>query len=214
VFNFGLPMKAEDYTHRIGRTGRAGRDGLAITFAEMRDRRRIMDIEQYTRQQFKTATIPGLEPQQRFMDTRLPRGFGGRDGQPQGRRGAPRGRAPERTGFGGFGGNGGVGGPAGDGRRSAAPREGFSYERKGGFNDRFAGQRQDGARRDGFRQDGFRQEGFRQDGAAAPRGDFAPRKPAFAKPGFAKPAPARHDGAGRAFVPRDGAKKRPAKPVR
>ncbi|MEI7976882.1 MAG: DEAD/DEAH box helicase, partial [Betaproteobacteria bacterium] len=31
VFNFGLPMKAEDYTHRIGRTGRAGRDGLAIT---------------------------------------------------------------------------------------------------------------------------------------------------------------------------------------
>ena len=27
VFNFGLPMKAEDYTHRIGRTGRAGRDG-------------------------------------------------------------------------------------------------------------------------------------------------------------------------------------------
>ena len=39
VFNFGLPMKAEDYTHRIGRTGRAGRDGLAITFAEFRDRR-------------------------------------------------------------------------------------------------------------------------------------------------------------------------------
>ena len=27
VFNFGLPMKSEDYTHRIGRTGRAGRDG-------------------------------------------------------------------------------------------------------------------------------------------------------------------------------------------
>ena len=33
VFNYGLPMKAEDYTHRIGRTGRAGRDGLAVTFA-------------------------------------------------------------------------------------------------------------------------------------------------------------------------------------
>ena len=39
VFNFGLPMKSEDYTHRIGRTGRAGRDGLAVTFAEARDRR-------------------------------------------------------------------------------------------------------------------------------------------------------------------------------
>jgi superfamily II DNA/RNA helicase len=49
VFNFGLPMKAEDYTHRIGRTGRAGRDGLAITFAEIRDRRKIMDIEAYSR---------------------------------------------------------------------------------------------------------------------------------------------------------------------
>ena len=203
VFNFGLPMKAEDYTHRIGRTGRAGRDGLAITFAEMRDRRRIMDIEQYTRQQFKAEVVAGLEPQQRFMDTRLPRGFGGRDGQPQGRRPAPRGRSPERNGFAGFGGNGGVVGPAGDSRRSGAQREGFSYERKGGFNDRFAGQR----------QEGFRQEGFRQDGAA-PRGDFAPRKPAFAKPGFAKPAHARPDGGGRAFVPRDGAKKRPAKPVR
>ncbi len=39
VFNFGLPMKAEDYTHRIGRTGRAGRQGLAVTMAEFRDRR-------------------------------------------------------------------------------------------------------------------------------------------------------------------------------
>ncbi|MFO4987127.1 C-terminal helicase domain-containing protein, partial [Salmonella enterica subsp. enterica serovar 1,4,[5],12:i:-] len=44
VINFGLPMKAEDYTHRIGRTGRAGRDGLAVTLAEIRDRRRLADI--------------------------------------------------------------------------------------------------------------------------------------------------------------------------
>jgi superfamily II DNA/RNA helicase len=65
VFNYGLPMKAEDYTHRIGRTGRAGRDGLAVTFAEFRDRRKIFDIEAYTRQQFKAEVIPGLEPQQR-----------------------------------------------------------------------------------------------------------------------------------------------------
>ena len=36
--NYGLPMKAEDYVHRIGRTGRAGRNGLAVTLAE-RDRR-------------------------------------------------------------------------------------------------------------------------------------------------------------------------------
>ena len=80
VFNFGLPMKAEDYTHRIGRTGRAGRDGLAITMAEFRDRRKIFDIEAYTRQQFKAETIPGLEPQQRMPDASRPRSnFGGRD---------------------------------------------------------------------------------------------------------------------------------------
>ncbi|OJX04326.1 MAG: DEAD/DEAH box helicase, partial [Burkholderiales bacterium 68-20] len=57
VFNFGLPMKAEDYTHRIGRTGRAGRDGLAVTFAEFRDRRKIFDIEGYSRQPFKAEVI-------------------------------------------------------------------------------------------------------------------------------------------------------------
>ena len=62
VFNFGLPMKAEDYTHRIGRTGRAGRDGIAVTFAELRDRRKIFDIEAYSKQQFKAEIIPGLEP--------------------------------------------------------------------------------------------------------------------------------------------------------
>src|SRR6516225_3923824 len=78
VFNFGLPMKAEDYTHRIGRTGRAGRDGLAITFAEFRDRRRIFDIEAYSRQQFKSEVIPGLEPQQRAPQSRPQGDFGGR----------------------------------------------------------------------------------------------------------------------------------------
>jgi superfamily II DNA/RNA helicase len=77
VFNFGLPMKAEDYTHRIGRTGRAGRDGLAVTFAEMRDRRKIGDIESYTRQPFKAEVIPGLEPKVRMPEARKPMGRGG-----------------------------------------------------------------------------------------------------------------------------------------
>ena len=77
VFNFGLPMKAEDYTHRIGRTGRAGRDGLAVTFAEIRDRRKISDIESYTRQPFKAEVIPGLEPKVRMPEARKPMGRGG-----------------------------------------------------------------------------------------------------------------------------------------
>ena len=101
VFNYGLPMKAEDYVHRIGRTGRAGRRGLAVTMAEPRDRRRIGAIEAFSRQPIPALTIPGLEPQ-RPIDTprhaRRPdghRGWGGRPGAPRGRRpeSAPR-RAP------------------------------------------------------------------------------------------------------------------------
>ncbi|HEY1225774.1 MAG TPA: DEAD/DEAH box helicase, partial [Ramlibacter sp.] len=83
VFNFGLPMKSEDYTHRIGRTGRAGRDGLAVTFAEFRDRFRIFDIEAFTKQPFKAEVIPGLEPQQRPPRAPQP-GFGNRGGQGRG----------------------------------------------------------------------------------------------------------------------------------
>src|SRR5665647_317107 len=98
VFNFGLPMKAEDYTHRIGRTGRAGRDGIAVTFAEFRDRRKIFDIEAYSHQQFKGETIPGMEPQQRAPQ-------GGRPGGDFAGRGPSRGSkfAPGRSGS-GFGG--------------------------------------------------------------------------------------------------------------
>ena len=81
VFNYGLPMKAEDYTHRIGRTGRAGRDGLAVTLAEIRDRRRLADIEAYTRQPFAVHTIAGLEPQKYFPPVTAPRPAGGAKGK-------------------------------------------------------------------------------------------------------------------------------------
>jgi superfamily II DNA/RNA helicase len=95
VFNFGLPMKAEDYTHRIGRTGRAGRDGLAVTLAEFRDRRKIFDIEAFTRQRIKVETVPGLEPRQRPPQPESagrggrPAGRGGNDRFGGDRRGAP-----------------------------------------------------------------------------------------------------------------------------
>jgi superfamily II DNA/RNA helicase len=109
VFNFGLPMKAEDYVHRIGRTGRAGRDGLAVTFAEFRDRRKIFDIEAYTRQPIKAEVVPGLEPQQR---AERPRDFDGP------RRGAP-----------GGGRFGGRGAPSGGRSFDRAPRPADNRER-------------------------------------------------------------------------------------
>jgi superfamily II DNA/RNA helicase len=128
VFNFGLPMKSEDYTHRIGRTGRAGRDGLAITFAEVRDRRKIMDIESYTRQPLKAEVIEGLEPKQRFPDTRMA-GGAGRGGQERSYdrndRGAPRGRPQGNRSFGGGGGFGGGGFGGGGDRFEGRPAPRF-----------------------------------------------------------------------------------------
>ncbi len=106
VFNFGLPMKAEDYTHRIGRTGRAGRDGLAVTLAEFRDRRKIFDIEAFTHQRIAVETVAGLEPRQRppqaepFGRGGRPAGRGGNDRFGGDRRGAPAPRGPRFEGRG------------------------------------------------------------------------------------------------------------------
>ena len=84
VINYGLPMKAEDYTHRIGRTGRAGRDGLAITLAEIRDRRRLAAIEAFTQKRFTVLVINGFEPTRDFPPISAPRRHAG-----PARRGAP-----------------------------------------------------------------------------------------------------------------------------
>jgi len=127
VFNFGLPMKAEDYTHRIGRTGRAGRKGLAVTMAEFRDRRKIGEIEAYSQQPIQTQTIPGLEPKKPVYDFRNDRGD---------RRGPPRGG--RRHG----GDRGHDGKPFGGGYRGARPagegaRVGFGApEGRQGFGDK------------------------------------------------------------------------------
>ncbi len=62
VFNYDLPKNPEDYVHRIGRTGRAGAKGIAISFAGPEDRHQLRDIERYTRQPIPAQVIEGLEP--------------------------------------------------------------------------------------------------------------------------------------------------------
>ncbi|MBL8588023.1 MAG: DEAD/DEAH box helicase [Methylobacteriaceae bacterium] len=57
VFNFDVPVHADDYVHRIGRTGRAGKSGTAYTIATEDDARHLSDIEKLTRQ-----TIERLDP--------------------------------------------------------------------------------------------------------------------------------------------------------
>ena len=62
VINYDLPKVPEDYVHRIGRTGRAGAKGIAISFAAPEDRGQLRDIERYTRQPIQAHVIAGLEP--------------------------------------------------------------------------------------------------------------------------------------------------------
>ncbi|MBW7932374.1 MAG: DEAD/DEAH box helicase [Gemmatimonadaceae bacterium] len=58
VVNFDVPWESESYVHRIGRTGRAGRDGVAITFAEPREHRLLRNIETATGQKIEIGTVP------------------------------------------------------------------------------------------------------------------------------------------------------------
>ncbi|MEO6276190.1 DEAD/DEAH box helicase [Roseateles sp.] len=189
VINYGLPMKAEDYVHRIGRTGRAGRAGLAITLGLRDDVSMIRRIQQFTTQQIPVEQIAGLEPKtpeprifaqrpEGSFDSRGPRGnFGGgsRPGfgnKPFRRDDAPRGNfnAGGRPAFGGE--------PR---REGFAPRDDRGFQPQGdnrGFAPR------DDSR--GFQPRGEDNRGF------APRGDrpFTPgAKPSFGgpKPGFGGP---------------------------
>jgi ATP-dependent RNA helicase DeaD len=61
VFNFQLPDDPEIYVHRIGRTGRAGKTGIAITFVSASERRRLGRVEAFTRKKIQMATLPTEE---------------------------------------------------------------------------------------------------------------------------------------------------------
>ena len=107
VFNYGLPMKAEDYVHRIGRTGRAGREGVAVTFAQRSDAFKIRQIERYIERKINVTQVAGLEPQLKAED------FAGRGGKPAGRGGNGRGAYSRDAG------NGYAGKPRGEYRGGA-----------------------------------------------------------------------------------------------
>jgi len=81
VINFDAPRAAEDYVHRIGRTGRAGRTGIAITFIAGRERGLLRDIERYTGQPVRVDVIAGHEPTARpeRSFSGKPRSGGGKD---------------------------------------------------------------------------------------------------------------------------------------
>ncbi|MBE2260824.1 MAG: DEAD/DEAH box helicase, partial [Rhodobacteraceae bacterium] len=65
VFNYDLPKFAEDYVHRIGRTGRAGRNGLAISLVHHAEHFNVRKIERFTKQTIPVAIVAGHEPTRR-----------------------------------------------------------------------------------------------------------------------------------------------------
>ena len=187
VINYGLPMKAEDYVHRIGRTGRAGRNGLAITLGERMDSGMIRRIQQFTTQNIPVATIAGLEPKSPEPKMYAPRPAG----------------APAR-----------FGGKPAFGKKPYAPRGGDGYAPRGGEGhaprggEGFASRGGDSRAprdRSPFDRSVGHFEPRAPHGGDAPRGSpfdrpskpagFAPRKPGgpAGKPGF-KPARPRPGG--------------------
>ena len=62
VINFDLPMVAEDYVHRIGRTGRAGSEGLAVSLVSHDESGLLRDIRKLLSQDIALNNVPGYEP--------------------------------------------------------------------------------------------------------------------------------------------------------
>ena len=63
VFNFDIPFNAEDYVHRIGRTGRAGASGIAITFVSASDQRLVADLEKLLKKKIDLEAVEYEEDQ-------------------------------------------------------------------------------------------------------------------------------------------------------
>jgi superfamily II DNA/RNA helicase len=83
VFNFDVPFNAEDYVHRIGRTGRAGQSGLAITLVTRDDTRLVADIEKLIKKKLEIEPFEFEDerPRRPFRPEREERGDRGDRGE-------------------------------------------------------------------------------------------------------------------------------------
>ncbi|WP_312854418.1 helicase-related protein [Paludibacterium denitrificans] len=87
VVNFELPNVPEDYVHRIGRTGRAGSTGQALSLVCVDEFSFLRDIEKLTKQSIERITVPGFEADLSVKPEPIPMGGAGRGrGQGQGQR--------------------------------------------------------------------------------------------------------------------------------
>ena len=129
VVNFELPMVPEDYVHRIGRTGRAGIDGDAVSLVCVDELKLLNDIERVLGRGIPRETIAGFEPDPRIRPEPILRGgLGG--SRPGGRSGggAPRHVGAPRTGGTAYG----SGAPRPAGPRPASGTRPANAQRPGG----------------------------------------------------------------------------------
>jgi ATP-dependent RNA helicase RhlE len=112
VFNFDVPFNAEDYVHRIGRTGRAGASGLAVTFVSNSDGRLMADLEKLLKKKVEVEAVEYEEdrPRGRINDGRRHWREEGEVGDPRDVLDAPAPRQPR---------------PQREYRPAAAPRDPF-----------------------------------------------------------------------------------------
>ncbi len=105
VVNYDLPNVSEDYVHRIGRTGRAGSNGVAVSLVCVDEHQMLRDIEKLIKQKLPQEVIAGFEPDpnavtqpiqlcsQQHQQSRKPRpgnaGSGNGGGKPAAKRGSP-----------------------------------------------------------------------------------------------------------------------------
>jgi superfamily II DNA/RNA helicase len=98
VFNFDVPFHAEDYVHRIGRTGRAGREGHAFTLSAPEDAKSVAAIEKLTGTPIPRMEIEGLDPVTAEEIAEGAKARRGRGGKVMGRGGPERGRGRDDRG--------------------------------------------------------------------------------------------------------------------
>ena len=197
VFNFEMPNVPEQYVHRIGRTARAGADGVSISFVAPDEKPYLRDIERLTGVQLMPQSLPEdfqKEAARLPAPSRKPAEL---------EQDARRDERDRRGRFGGGGGRGGQarpnnnrsnGGQSRDGqsrdqharneqvRKEWAPRSTGPVHNPLKHEERIAGARSEGARNDGARNDGARNDGARR--PARPEGERRP-----APQGDRRPAP-------------------------
>ncbi|MES2581001.1 MAG: DEAD/DEAH box helicase [Pseudomonadota bacterium] len=147
VINYDLPKFAEDYVHRIGRTGRANNKGIAISFASNMDRHLLRKIEQYTGQKLDATVVEGFEPKRSFSTGSGKDGARRSNGDRSDRGGRNERSAHKPGDRGGYQSRDNNRGTFGDRVMGEKPAGEKTYgARAGGFNDRNKERTHDGAR--------------------------------------------------------------------